>query len=66
MSERQKKTETFIIKIMNQQNSTWQGKCNLGRRATRTVLSQCSGAAQADRRSTGNKEDSEDTCSDKR
>ena len=25
MSERQKKTETFIIKIMNQQNSTWQG-----------------------------------------
>ena len=26
MSERQKKTETFIIKIMNQQNSTWQEK----------------------------------------
>mgnify|MGYP000225399950 FL=1 len=25
MSERQKKTETFIIKIMNQQNGTWQG-----------------------------------------
>ena len=25
MSEGQKKTETFIIKIMNQQNSTWQG-----------------------------------------
>lgn len=25
MSERQKKSETFIIKIMNQQNATWQG-----------------------------------------
>ena len=56
MSERQKKTETFIIKIMNQQKFDLAGKCNLGRRATRTVLSQCSGAAQADRRSTGNKE----------
>ena len=25
MSNRQKKTETFIIKVMNQQNATWQG-----------------------------------------
>ncbi len=25
MSERQKKTETFIIKVLNQQNATWQG-----------------------------------------
>ena len=25
MNDRQKKTETFIIKIMNQQNATWQG-----------------------------------------
>ena len=25
MSNRQKKTETFIIKVMDQQNATWQG-----------------------------------------
>lgn len=25
MSERQKKTETFIIKVLDQQNATWQG-----------------------------------------
>lgn len=25
MSNRQKKTETFIIKVMDQQNVTWQG-----------------------------------------
>ena len=25
MSERQKKTERFIIKVLNQQNATWQG-----------------------------------------
>ncbi len=25
MSDRQKKTETFIVKVMNQQNATWQG-----------------------------------------
>lgn len=25
MSDRQKKTETFIVKIMNRQNATWQG-----------------------------------------
>lgn len=25
MSSRQKKTETFIIKVMDQQNATWQG-----------------------------------------
>ena len=25
MSNRQKKTETFIIKVMEQQNATWQG-----------------------------------------
>ena len=25
MSKRQKKTETFIIKVMDQQNATWQG-----------------------------------------
>ena len=26
MSNRQKKTETFIIKVMDQQNATWQGE----------------------------------------
>lgn len=25
MSNRQRKTETFIIKVMDQQNATWQG-----------------------------------------
>lgn len=25
MSDRQRKTETFIVKVMNQQNATWQG-----------------------------------------
>ena len=25
MSDRQKKAETFIVKVMNQQNATWQG-----------------------------------------
>lgn len=25
MSNRQKRTETFIIKVMDQQNATWQG-----------------------------------------
>ena len=25
MSDRQKKTETFIIKVLDQQNATWQG-----------------------------------------
>ncbi|WP_294783780.1 hypothetical protein [uncultured Eubacterium sp.] len=25
MSDRQKKTETFIVKVMNKQNATWQG-----------------------------------------
>lgn len=25
MSNRQKKTETFIIRVMDQQNATWQG-----------------------------------------
>ena len=25
MSERQKKTETFIVKVLDQQNATWQG-----------------------------------------
>lgn len=48
MSERQKKTETFIIKIMNQQNSTWQGSVTWVDEQREQYFSQCSGAAQAD------------------
>ena len=56
MSERQKKNRDIYYKNHESAEFDLAGKCNLGRRATRTVLSQCSGAAQADRRSTGNKE----------
>ena len=66
MSERQKKTETFIIKIMNQQNSTWQGSVTWVEeqreqyfRSALELLKLIDGALVT-------KNDSEDTCSDKR
>lgn len=66
MSERQKKTETFIIKIMNQQNSTWQGSVTWVDeqreqyfRSALELLKLIDGALVT-------KNDSEDTCSDKR
>ena len=66
MSERQKKTETFIIKIMNQQNSTWQGSVTWVDeqreqyfRSALELLKLIDGALVT-------KSDSEDTCSDKR
>lgn len=66
MSERQKKTETFIIKIMNQQNSTWQGSVTWVDeqreqyfRSALELLKLIDGALVT-------KNDSEDACSDKR
>lgn len=66
MSERQKKSETFIIKIMNQQNATWQGSVTWVDeqreqyfRSALELLKLIDGALVT-------KNDSEDTCSDKR
>ena len=58
MSERQKKTETFIIKIMNQQNSTWQGSVTWvdEQNAEQYFRSALELLKELARRSTGNKE----------
>ena len=39
MNKKQKNTRTFLIKIMDQQNGTWQGY--LGGRAARAAFPQC-------------------------
>ena len=61
MSERQKKTETFIIKIMNQQNSTWQGSVTWVDEQREQYF-----RSALELLKLVTKNDSEDICSDKR